>query len=143
MSNTDQVSVPLPAELREYVRQVAEVEERSQAAVIRSRSGGGLMATAAEQTFIAAVGRAEQTRQTAKASAFTTNAVAGAIPPANLAARMAKYWWVNHSQTFHQEIDGGYLWSPKTEASGARSQCCAILNRFGHLESVLGMNQLL
>lgn len=33
MSNTDQVSVPLPAELREYVRQVAEVEERSQAAV--------------------------------------------------------------------------------------------------------------
>ena len=30
MSNTDQVSVPLPAELREYVRQVADVEERSQ-----------------------------------------------------------------------------------------------------------------
>jgi putative restriction endonuclease len=33
-----------------------------------------------------------------------------------------KYWWVNHKQTARQEISGGYLWSPKTEANGARSQ---------------------
>lgn len=32
------------------------------------------------------------------------------------------YWWVNHKQTWKQEIDGEYLWSPKFENSGARSQ---------------------
>jgi hypothetical protein len=31
-------------------------------------------------------------------------------------------WWVNHAQTMRQEVDGGYLWSPVTEANGARSQ---------------------
>ena len=35
---------------------------------------------------------------------------------------MAKYWWVNHNQTFEQERGEGYLWSPKREANGARSQ---------------------
>jgi hypothetical protein len=24
-----------------------------------------------------------------------------------------RYWWVNQNQTFRQEIEGGYLWSPK------------------------------
>ena len=33
-----------------------------------------------------------------------------------------RYWWVNHNQTFTQEREGGYLWSPKREANGARSQ---------------------
>ncbi len=33
-----------------------------------------------------------------------------------------RYWWVNHSQTSRQELEGGYLWSPFREASGARSQ---------------------
>jgi len=33
-----------------------------------------------------------------------------------------RYWWVNHKQTVRQEIAGGYLWSPVTEANGARSQ---------------------
>jgi putative restriction endonuclease len=32
-----------------------------------------------------------------------------------------RYWWVNQNQTFHQEIAGGYLWSPKRNANGARS----------------------
>ncbi len=35
---------------------------------------------------------------------------------------MTNYWWVNHNQTFEQESQGGYLWSPKREANGARSQ---------------------
>lgn len=35
---------------------------------------------------------------------------------------MARFWWVNHKQTHRQEISGGYLWSPKTERNGARSQ---------------------
>ena len=33
-----------------------------------------------------------------------------------------RYWWVNHKQTARQELSGGYLWSPVTEASGARSR---------------------
>lgn len=35
---------------------------------------------------------------------------------------MPNYWWVNHKQTLRQEIDGQYLWSPKGERGGARSQ---------------------
>lgn len=36
---------------------------------------------------------------------------------------MGRYWWVNHSQTYEQEVvTGGYLWAPKTEADGKRSR---------------------
>ncbi|PZV39537.1 HNH endonuclease [Mesorhizobium kowhaii] len=35
---------------------------------------------------------------------------------------MAQFWWVNHNQTARQEIEGQYLWSPKTEKNGARSE---------------------
>jgi hypothetical protein len=35
---------------------------------------------------------------------------------------MPQYWWVNHNQTARQEIEGQYLWSPKTEGNGARSE---------------------
>jgi putative restriction endonuclease len=31
------------------------------------------------------------------------------------------YWWVNQNQTFRQEIDGGYLWSPKRNKNGNRN----------------------
>ncbi|MEQ8816262.1 MAG: HNH endonuclease signature motif containing protein [Thalassobaculum sp.] len=34
---------------------------------------------------------------------------------------MPRYRWVNHKQTFRQEIDGTYLWSPKRKANGARN----------------------
>lgn len=30
-------------------------------------------------------------------------------------------WWVNQNQTFRQEQQGGYLWSPKRKADGARN----------------------
>lgn len=33
-----------------------------------------------------------------------------------------QFWWVNHNQTARQEIEGQYLWSPKTESNGARSE---------------------
>lgn len=32
-----------------------------------------------------------------------------------------RYWWVNQNQTFDQEFGGGYLWSPKRNANGARN----------------------
>jgi putative restriction endonuclease len=31
------------------------------------------------------------------------------------------YWWVNQNQTFRQEIEGGYLWSPKRNKNGRRN----------------------
>ncbi|WP_311946969.1 HNH endonuclease [Halomonas piscis] len=32
------------------------------------------------------------------------------------------YWWVNHKKTYRQEVEGGYIWSPKTRADGVSSQ---------------------
>jgi hypothetical protein len=32
-----------------------------------------------------------------------------------------RYWWVNQNQTYRHEIVGGYLWSPKKNANGARN----------------------
>lgn len=32
-----------------------------------------------------------------------------------------RYWWVNQNQTARQEWAGGYLWSPKRKANGARN----------------------
>ena len=33
-----------------------------------------------------------------------------------------RHWWVNHKQTSVQERQGGYLWSPKKNANGARNR---------------------
>jgi hypothetical protein len=33
----------------------------------------------------------------------------------------ALHWWVNHKQTFRQEVEGSYLWSPKAKKNGARN----------------------
>lgn len=32
-----------------------------------------------------------------------------------------RYWWVNQNQTYRHEFAGGYLWSPKRKANGARN----------------------
>jgi len=32
-----------------------------------------------------------------------------------------RFWWVNQNQTFQQETEGGYLWSPKRNARGGRN----------------------
>jgi len=32
-----------------------------------------------------------------------------------------RYWWVNQNQTYRQEVNGGYLWSPKRKANQARN----------------------
>jgi putative restriction endonuclease len=32
-----------------------------------------------------------------------------------------RYWWVNQNQTYQHEVHGGYLWSPKRNANGARN----------------------
>jgi hypothetical protein len=33
-----------------------------------------------------------------------------------------RYWWVNQNQTHRAEIKGEFMWSPKTNANGARNQ---------------------
>ena len=35
---------------------------------------------------------------------------------------MTTYWWVNHNQTFSQEVGGSYLWSPVAQRDGKRSE---------------------
>ena len=35
---------------------------------------------------------------------------------------MRQYWWVNHKQTFNQEIEHQYLWSPRTSRNDARNR---------------------
>jgi putative restriction endonuclease len=32
------------------------------------------------------------------------------------------FWWVNHKQTFISEIEGGYIWSPKSNKGGGFNQ---------------------
>jgi hypothetical protein len=36
--------------------------------------------------------------------------------------RSGRFWWVNQNQTHREEIAGGFMWSPKRNANGARSQ---------------------
>jgi len=33
-----------------------------------------------------------------------------------------RFWWVNQNQTHREEIRGNFMWSPKTNAKGARNQ---------------------
>jgi hypothetical protein len=40
-----------------------------------------------------------------------------------------KYWWVNHKQTFKQEVNGGYMWSPKKMSNGGKSHFYDNMNR--------------
>ena len=32
-----------------------------------------------------------------------------------------RYWWVNQNQTYRHEVQGGFLWSPKTKKDGSRN----------------------
>lgn len=49
---------------------------------------------------------------------FSTEVVAAA----KHRIRRRSYWWVNHKQTFTQEVGGGYLWSPLTRNDGAKNE---------------------
>ena len=33
-----------------------------------------------------------------------------------------RYWWVSHNQTHREELGGGFIWSPKTNANGVRNR---------------------
>jgi putative restriction endonuclease len=39
-----------------------------------------------------------------------------------LIAKQPSFWWVNHKQTYRAEIEGGYIWSPKTNQDGSFNQ---------------------
>lgn len=53
---------------------------------------------------------------------ITDASLARSLGIACRAARIQRYWWVNHKQTFKAELDGGYIWSPKTSAGGKFNQ---------------------
>lgn len=40
----------------------------------------------------------------------------------NELAGKPRYWWVNHKQTYKAELEGGYIWSPKTKSNGHQHQ---------------------
>lgn len=46
-----------------------------------------------------------------------------------MARSVPSYWWVNHKQTYRQETDGGYIWSPKTSKGERRNPTYDNLSR--------------
>ena len=73
------------------------------------------------------MGSSESTRCIGKATNdCTQHRQAGPIfklrPELDSRSQMRRFWWVNHNQTARQEIEGQFLWSPKTERNGARSE---------------------
>jgi hypothetical protein len=54
---------------------------------------------------------------------------------------MPRFWWVNHNQTARQEIGGNYLWSPKTERNGARSEFYDNMRRASPGDIVLSFSE--
>jgi hypothetical protein len=39
------------------------------------------------------------------------------------------FWWVNHEGTYKEEVDGGYIWSPKQNRDATRNQTYLNLRR--------------
>ena len=37
-------------------------------------------------------------------------------------SRNNETWWVNHKQTFAQEVEGNYIWSPTAKSNGERNK---------------------
>lgn len=54
----------------------------------------------------------------------------------NSAGSIPRYWWVNHKQTVREELDGGYVWSPKRNRNGATNQTYINLTRTNALDEV-------
>ena len=45
-----------------------------------------------------------------------------------------QYWWVNQNQTYKHEVQGGYMWSPKINSDGGRSQFYTNMTVGAHLK---------
>lgn len=58
--------------------------------------------------------RAWRTGARAKESSWTGVPTAASLT-------ILRYWWVNQNQTYRQETEGGYLWSPKRNRNGGRN----------------------
>jgi len=50
------------------------------------------------------------------------------------------YWWVNHKQTFRQEFQGGYIWSPQKNSNGSANQSYTNLTRAGIADIVFSFS---
>ena len=40
-----------------------------------------------------------------------------------------QFWWVNHKQTYKQEVGNGYIWSPKTLSNGRKNHFYETMRR--------------
>ncbi|MCP9837275.1 hypothetical protein KBY84_07175 [Cyanobium sp. N.Huapi 1H5] len=47
-----------------------------------------------------------------------------------MAGSVPSYWWGNHKQTYRQETDGGYIWSPKTRKGDRKNHTYDNLTRY-------------
>ena len=63
----------------------------------------------------------ERTRLDLAKELVTFSRSSSSKPLAQNVTRATSYWWVNHKQTFRSEFEGGYIWSPKKNANGAKN----------------------
>lgn len=52
-----------------------------------------------------------------------------------------RFWWVNQNQTYNQEFDGGYLWSPKRKSNNARNPFYEFMREVSPGDAVLSFNK--
>jgi putative restriction endonuclease len=53
------------------------------------------------------------------------------VPLAALATPQQRHWWVNHQHSDRAEVDGSYLWLPKKNKNGSRTQSQQNMTRLG------------
>ncbi|MEQ9565396.1 MAG: HNH endonuclease, partial [Pseudomonadales bacterium] len=51
-----------------------------------------------------------------------------------------RYWWVNQNQTFEQEFNGGYIWSPKRRKNNSRNPFYEYMREVSPGDIVLSFN---
>lgn len=54
-----------------------------------------------------------------------------------------RFWWVNQNQTFKQEIEGGYMWSPKRKANGHRNPFYEFMREVAPGDIIFSFNKTL
>jgi hypothetical protein len=51
-----------------------------------------------------------------------------------------KFWWVSHNQTFRQEVDGNYMWSPKVNSNNKINPCYENMREVSRGDLVFSFN---
>jgi putative restriction endonuclease len=59
----------------------------------------------------------------------TNNKSSRDVPPDVAGTALSRHWWVNYAAGDHAQIDGSYLWLPKSNSNGSRNQSHQNLTR--------------